>query len=54
MPTSVNVMRSVFAIPSIPKSYIHMVTIFANLNAGYNDSGPDEPLSLKKAMITPY
>ena len=31
-----------------------MVTVSANLNAGCNDSGPDEPLSLKEATRSPY
>ncbi len=31
-----------------------MVTVLANLNAGYDDSGPDEPFSLKETMASPY
>ncbi len=31
-----------------------MVTVLVNLNAGYDDSGPDEPVSLKEAMTSPY
>ena len=30
-----------------------MVTVLANLSAGCDDSGPDEPLSIKEAMATP-
>ncbi len=47
-------MCSVPTTPSVPKFHIHMVTVLANLNAGYVDSGPDEPLSLKEAMASPY
>ena len=53
-PTSANVMRSISATSSIPKSHIHMVTVLANLNAGYDNSGPDKPLTIKEAMATPY
>ncbi len=31
-----------------------MVTVLANLNARYDDSGPDEPLSFKKTIASPY
>ena len=31
-----------------------MVTVLANLSAGYDDSGSDEPLSLQEAMTSPY
>ena len=31
-----------------------MVTVLANLAAGSDDSGPDEPLTLKEAMVSPY
>ena len=31
-----------------------MVTVLANLNAGYDDCGPDELLSLRKTMVSPY
>ncbi len=31
-----------------------MVTVFANLNAGSDDSGSDEPLSLKETMSSMY
>ena len=47
-------MCSIFGSPSIPKSYIHMVTVFANLNATCDDSSPDEPLFLKEARAFPY
>lgn len=38
----------------VPKSHIHMVTVLANLSAGYDDSGPDEPLTFKQAMTSTY
>lgn len=53
-PTSAYVMRPVSNTQPIPKSNIHMVTILANLIAGYDDSGPDEPLTLKQAIASPY
>ena len=31
-----------------------MVKVLANLNVKYDDSGPDEPLSLKEAMASSY
>ncbi len=52
--TSANVMCLASTTPSVSKSHIHTVTVLANLNAGYDDSGPDEPLSLKEAMALPY
>ena len=42
------------ASPFFPKSYIHMVIVLANLNTSYDDSGPDERLSLKEALRSPY
>ena len=53
-PESANVIRSISNSSSVPKSHIHMVTVLANLNAGCDDSGPDEPLSLKEARASPY
>ena len=50
--TSANVMRSLT--PLTPKSHLHMVTVLANLAAGSDTSGPDEPLLLKEAMASPY
>ncbi len=32
---------------------IHIITVLANLHAGYDDSGLDEPLSLKETMGSP-
>ena len=54
MTMSANVMCSVSTSRSISKSHIHMVTVLANLNAVYDDSGPDELLSLKEAIASPY
>ncbi len=51
---SANVICPVPTTPSVSKSHIYMVTVLANLHAGYDDSGPDKPLSLKKAMASPY
>ena len=42
------------ASPSVPKFHIYMVTVLANLNVGCDDSGPDEPLSLKATIRSPY
>ncbi len=53
-PASINVIRSISSSPSIPKSHIHIVTVLANLNIGCDNSGPDQPLPLKKAMISLY
>ncbi len=52
--TSANVICSASTTPSVSKSHIHIVTVLANLKAGYDDSGPDEPLSLKESMAPPY
>lgn len=49
-----NVMPSVSAITLIQKFYIPIVTTLANLSAGYDNSGLDNPLSLKKAITSPY
>ena len=53
-PTSANVMHSISATSSIPKSYIYIVTVLANLNVECDDSGPDKPLSLQTVMVSPY
>lgn len=53
-PASTNVMRSIFASLSVPKSHIHMVTVLANFNAGCNDFGLEEPFFLKEAMLSLY
>lgn len=53
-PTSGNIMHSVSATPSVPKSPVQMVTVLANISAGYDNSGPDEPLSLKEVIASPY
>ena len=54
MPTLANVIHSVSATPSVPKSHIYMVMVLANLSVRYDDSGPDESLSLRKAIASPY
>lgn len=51
---SANIMRSTAASHFIPKSHVHMVTVLANLSAGYDDSGSDQPLTLKEAMASAY
>ena len=53
-PTSANVMRSVSATPSVLKFHIYMIMVLADLSARCDDSGPDEPLSIKQAMSSPY
>lgn len=53
-PTSGNIMHSVSATPSVLKSPIQMVTILANISAGYNNFGPDEPFSLIEIIASPY
>lgn len=53
-PTSANVMRLISITQPVPKSHIHIVTVLANVSARYDDSGPDEPLTLKQAMASPY
>ena len=54
-PASANIMCPVPTLTrNTPKSHIHMVTVLANLAAGSDDSGPDEPLTLKEAMVSPY
>ena len=52
-PTSANVMRSVSTTLSGPKSHVHMVTVLANFSTGCDDSGPDEPLQLKRLWQQP-
>ncbi len=52
--TSVNLMCSVSTTPSVFKSHIHIVTVLANLNARYDDSGSDEPLFLEEAIVSPH
>lgn len=47
-------MRLVSATSSVLKYHIHIVTVLANLNAEYNNSSLDKPLTIKKAMATPY
>ena len=47
-------MCSISAFPSIPKFYILIVTVLANFNAYYNDSGPDKLFSLKEVMRSPH
>ncbi len=54
MTTTANFMCSVSTTPSVSKSRIQMVTVLANLNPGYDDSGPDESLSLKETVASPY
>ena len=54
MPASANVMHSISNSPFVPKSHIHMVIVLANLSASYDNSGSDEPLSLKEAKVSSY
>ena len=54
IPASANVMRSISASSLVRKSHIYMVTVLANLNAGCDDSGPDESLSLRETMASSY
>lgn len=49
-----NVMRSIFTFFLILKSYIHIVTVLANLIAGCDDFDSDEALSLEEAIVSPY
>ncbi len=49
-----NIIRPMIKIQSTQKSHINMVTLLANLNAGSDDFGPDEPLTLKKANASHY
>ena len=52
--TSANIIRPMIEIQSIQKSEFNMVTVLANLNARSDDSGPNEPLILKKANASHY
>ena len=52
--TSANVICSASTTLSVSKSHIYMVTVLVNLNAGYDDFGPDEPFSFKEAMESHY
>ncbi len=47
-------MYPVSTTPSVSKFHIHMVTVLANLKPGYDDSGLDEPLFLKAAIVSSY
>lgn len=51
---SANVIFLVFATLSVSKSYMHMVTVLANLSARCDDSSPDGPIFLKEARTLPY
>ena len=53
-PTSAGVMLSVSATPSVLQFHVYIITVLANLNAEYDDSNPEKPLSLKEAMTLPY
>ncbi len=47
---NINVFRS----NQIPKSHEHMVRVLTTLARGEDNEGPDEPLTLKEAMSSPY
>lgn len=49
-----NIICFISAISSIPKSHIYIVTIFANLNIEYDNSGLDESLSIKEVLAILY
>lgn len=51
---SANMICSIFAISSVPKSHIHMVIVLANFNAGYHDFNSDEPIIVKVIIASPY
>ena len=51
---SANFMRSISIFPLVPKSHIDIVIMLVNFNARCDDSGSDEPLSLRGAMAFPY
>ena len=53
-PASANVICLISASSLVRKLYIHIVSVLANLNAECDDSGPDELLSLREAMASPY
>lgn len=51
---STNVMSSVSNTSLVSKSQTDMVTVWANPNSVYDDSGPDELLSIIKPIISHY
>ena len=50
---SANIICLISASFSVSKSFIHMVTVLVNLNAGYGDSCSDKLLSLKEVIKSP-
>lgn len=49
-----NIMYSVSATSSVPKYYIYMITVLANLIAESDNFSLNKPFSFKEAMLSPY